>query len=706
MIKALALMFFQSFHKVTFCCLVRLTIKNFNIKTRMSLFLQLILVLSLSSHVNSTEETEDDQSYRIKNILDLQVRNGLIYEDQGTVKFLQQSIFVSRYVDYSQIITGISELFQAVVVMKNACRQASLIKVAENRYFQTLKGTQAVKCNFYVVDWQHQAEYVQGRLTRALLPFKHYFEEAQNGDSRHSRALVSAAIVVGAKIIDSIVNGARRRDLTKKVGENAYQLGQLDLGLKNLTQQTQDIQRETASIAAKMNVLNKLSMRMGARISSVEERQRHIFGAVYQIVDSLTHFKVVDVVFTKLKMDTMVDIEILEEIVLSAIAGRPSHSVFPIGTLTSVKAKMEKDLQLAESPLSYTAKVSDFTDFAFKYTTIIPAYGEEDFTLLRIFAVPDLATQKVPVIKENLIAIKSDGMTYYPLTELQVQVCKSRGCRAPTSQRTISKTQCGTAQTITQDSSMCEWREYPSNYFLRKTQQGMIFAFSSKAFVQVTCDDAAKEAFELKKAGVLRIPPGCKATVQFDSTTLSVAGPNKSVKLLHADGQLKASKIDEQGAKVFPLRNLLRFPGQSFLLRINWLVNVTIGMIVLVTLLGILICTYLAYLNYRGRKLHAKVRRVRHQTNQVIREGTKLSEEAFASLTAHLTHNVIRPALLRHPVVQEVSDELRMDPLLVRSDERVVPLPCYPTLSDNGYETNPDTCHPTFQEGRIRDIQF
>ena len=644
----------------------------------MKITAQWLFFMSFVSSVGTlVSDVSAIKSHRLVRINNLQIRNGLIFEDQGTIQFLQQSIFITREIDYSGIVDSIAKMFHAIEILHLACREAASVKHVTTRDYAAYKGTQLLKCEPFIELWRTQTHYVRDRLIRTLRPFKLHLKSPIPAPIREKRALIlgPAAFMVGSKIIGTIINEVRMRDLSEKISDNRYKIGRLDLGFATLQVQITELSRQTDRLEEKM-VSFVLSTQELLR--TTVQSQSELFGLVYDIVTTLNHFARIDSEFQQLRLDTLREVEILDEIVQTTKLGKPSHSVFPAETLNSVKAQVSRTIRLAESPSTYTTKVGNFSNFAFKVTTIIPAYGGDEYTLLKIFALPDLEAQKIPVIKQSIIAYKTEGMMYYPLTDLQVQVCQSKGCTAPTTQRTVSLAECGPAQTVSPDSYMCDWRDFTGDFYLRKTQHGMIFAFRRVVITEILCPDTSTEVFKLIHYGILSIPPGCKASVHLDTRTVVVAGPTKLVQLTHVKGDVTRDSVTKITTKIFTLDALMSFQGTASSRSLKWL---TIAVsVILAVILGLLVslAVYLRYFLKRGKRIHAKIRRIRHQADIVRKEGTRLSDDAFTSMVNHLTHTVITPAINAR---QEMVELLPME-------ERLAPVPLkrnYPALSENVY---------------------
>jgi len=282
---------------------------------------------------------------------------------------------------------------------------------------------------------------------------------------RHSRTLLTA--LAGARILSSVFGMVHQHQILKDVSANTFKMEQLEVGA----------QAQVATIshlASRANVLDS-ELQMRARqfellsrvLSSLEAKiwARHFIEDFYRSLEAP---------LIELQYQLPQETEVFEAIVLGLQHEKPSEYVFSQTAYDMVKG-LVPSLILTVPLTELKATYEPLMQTSFRVMVRIPASAQKPYSIVKIFAIPDVNKGLVPDIWDTLIALLPDKTKYMPFMALQAVLCMMKGCQAPSSEKSTSFSQCRVAQLVGAPIDDCNWVSFHSSYYIQRFNNGLLF---------------------------------------------------------------------------------------------------------------------------------------------------------------------------------------------------------------------------------------
>jgi len=512
------------------------------------------------------------------------VSNGIAFLTIGKIRFEKREVKLRRVVDFSALYQDLQLLAEAIEILNEACvkslsptykvkqgikatldlwespiygwstQEKQRLAFARKTLFDAQLPLQ-LNCATFVEKWQNRQTNIERKIARAVLPLEGDYpleDEELPYPERTRRAL--PLIVVSA-----FLNVYNQYKLRKVAKDNSYAIDRLRVKAADHDQIINKLENQVKALDLLVKDQESLRQIMAAEIASLYEKTDRMTIFLASQGQLLNLFNRFEEYLQRIELDLIHKIEALQIVVFAAASHHTSRLVFSPAIYKSLKAELQQFTFL--KPISeLTSDVDQVTHQSFRLTTTIPVYEKEDFFLYRIFAIPDLTHGFVPEIPNPLVAMRDRGSTFIPLTELQLSLCQKNGCRAPAKETATTFAPCGVAQIVGQAITNCAWRPYADKHYITKYPQGLVFRFKTNATATVQCAEGLLTDFVLQDAGVLELPPGCKATIHYQGLQSHIDGPNQimEARQWHRHVTLLNS-TRTRVAKVVTLRGLAKY---------------------------------------------------------------------------------------------------------------------------------------------------
>ncbi|NPA72856.1 MAG: hypothetical protein GXO35_08520 [Gammaproteobacteria bacterium] len=630
----------------------------------------LLCIVLLAQLTQVDLQTSEDYGKQLKS--SIAVRNGIAFLTTGKIRFEKQEVKLRRVIDFTALSKDLQLLAEAIEILNDACSKSL---IPGNKFREGVKATLdlwespahgwstrdrlrytdlrkslfatelplQLNCATFVGKWENRKADVQRRINRALIPLqgRNSDEGASSlGYDRQRRALPLV-------MISAFVNAYHQYKLRRSVKANTYSIEELrvraaaqDQILANLRDQT----RALDTIVKDQQSLRSLMTEDIAALYEKTDKMTIFLAGQVQLINLFNRF---EEYLQKIELEINHKIEALQLVIFASANHRTSQLVFTPMIYKELKAELPQFTFLR--PISeLRSEVDLVTQNSFRLTTTIPAYEKDVFLLYRILAIPDLASGFVPEIPTPLIAMRSRGSAFIPLTELQLSLCQKSGCRAPAKETATTFAPCGVAQIVGQPINNCAWRPYVNKHYITKFPRGFVFRFKTNATATVQCDDGALTNFVLTDAGVLELPPGCKATVHHKGLQSHIDGPTKIVEARRMGQQVMLLNTTfAKVAKVVKLRGLAKYSNPWKISHILSIITVITGVIVLILVIVAAVVLYAGYIHFRANRASSKIRRVRGQMNQMFDPHLGFTEQAAERMIALLNRLLQQPHIMR-----------------------------------------------------------
>ena len=306
-------------------------------------------------------------------------------------------------------------------------------------------------------------------------------------------------------------------------------------------------------------------------------------------------------------------------------------------------------------------RVIDITHEDILVNLEIPVYEAKEETVIRLYAMPDLAQNRIVQLPFELFVINHDSTQYFPINAATLQRCLRQGCERPDIVRQTSDNECGITQYLSKPQETCKWEPYYHQHRLYKTSKGALFAFTNPTPATVTCRHITKGQIRMNQTGFITIPPGCKITIHRNGTNEVIHGPNGAYRVSQIEAINKnwispiqglkftstltvAEDMEHVQNKVQQLLNQLKHTAQAVEKR-SWrrpIIVLSITIIVIATLI-IMICICQAKVIRTSRKMKPLIKTVLQGLGNPNIPDSPLASEQMRLAIAHYQQQINAP---------------------------------------------------------------
>ena len=439
----------------------------------MSLFVRIIFLLTLA-----TTDVNGEPS----------IEGGVAYEKLEEIQFYKSKMRLFQTIEYPDFENEFNSIQRYITILSDSiCQDSS----------QTDKVLE--RCRSVTSALSRRVRNTKRQLAQVIAPVRGKIIKRRRKRSfrRRKRALgfLFGAIGAGFKVY-------RDYALRKRVKANERDISALQFTTVNITENLKSVQRDVVALSQ--------------TVRSRNDEQRF-----------LNRITVLEIGCTNTLRDIATQISEVRDVFAAVIEKRTTAYVLDPEFLDKIDQELVNQGEHAQAVRDYSQIISEFELINSTHcviSTTIPTLDRDYYYVFEFYPIPDLQAKKIPVITNEFAVLTNDKSKYFPISPLQLEICRNQGCPKPVMARPIESSKCGVAQIDARPSSECQWVDYLKEIYIVRTLHGFIFATKKSTRYEIKC---GREEFESKLRGtgiITIIPLNCKVTI-YARPTLRFDGP-------------------------------------------------------------------------------------------------------------------------------------------------------------------------------------